>query len=175
MYWEATAGGEHFMKGWDVCIPGAKARYDATAYNHRSPNAYGLKRRAHIVELEVNGGRGGCPNDYFVASAAKILDGTTEIPMDPEKVILDLRKRFDELVAGYAAELQPKEQGADQTVGVLPTWLPEQHELEVLFVYRKMSAKHPRGLAMAARYRVDRAGAFLNEQVFLPTAFSEAK
>jgi hypothetical protein len=160
------------MKGWDVCVPGGgTARYDATAYNHRSRNPYGLRRRAHIVELEVNGGRGGCPNNYFVATAAKILDGTPEVPLDPEAAILELRRRFDELVAGHADQLKLATE-ADQEpvarVGVLPTWLPATRELEVLFVYRTLAGA--RGVAMAARYTVDRAGRFLHEQVFLPVA-----
>jgi hypothetical protein len=41
-----------------------------------SKNPFGLKRFAHIVELDVNGGRGAASNLHFVATRVKVLDGT---------------------------------------------------------------------------------------------------
>ncbi len=157
--WEATSGGALFMKDYSVCKPsGGELRLDATAYSEKSRNAYGLSRRAHIVELEVNHGQGGC-GGTFVATASKILDGTPDIPMDPEAVILELRKRFDNVVATYSDKLVVDTSGdtnlknvkRTQTVGILPTWIATTRQLEVLFVYRDLAE----GDTQASRGRVD--------------------
>jgi hypothetical protein len=191
MLWEATGGGE-LVKNRPVCsLGGGEVKYDAAEYNQRSRNAYGLKRRAHIVELEVNSGKGGC-NVHFVATASKILDGTPEIPLDPEAVFVELRKRFDGVVAKYHDQLvfdatavdaaDVKNRKRSQYVGLLPTWIVTTRQLEVLFVYRDVAegsieGPTPRrvavGVAMAARYTVDREGRFLNEQIFMPSQFTD--
>jgi hypothetical protein len=207
LLWAASSGGSNFLPGVTVCIPGgATDKVDAALYKPGDKNAYKLSRRAHIVELVINGGKGSC-GEQFVVTGARILDRTHAIPMDPEKTLLELRRRFDKLVAKHKTDLRAtieklplgvKNEKTTKDLGVLPSWLGPEEQLEVLFVYRelreglKLSATwrpapflfaRPRmpdpvrvakGAAIGARYTVDKTGKFIGEKIYLPSSFTES-
>lgn len=142
LYFHASGGGQNFMQAWEVCTPGGPTKLDATSYAPGDKNRYGLVRRAYLVELDVNGGKGAC-GGQFVATGVKILDHTAELPLDPEGVLVDLRARFDAEVTKHKQELREilggplgvKGETLEKRIDVFPTWLTYEQQLDVLFVF----------------------------------------
>jgi hypothetical protein len=150
VHWHVKGGGPKVSPGYEVCVslkPTTTARFDAAYFQPGDRNTYGLHRRAHIVDLEINGGRGSCGGSDFVVTAAKILDGTPDVPFDAEHVLLDLRRMFDERVKEHEAGLHAamvedkrvlEREKRERSIGILPSWRTHERELSVLFVLRDL-------------------------------------
>jgi hypothetical protein len=141
--------GMNHLKSWEVPLPGgAKGTYDADMLHPGVGKAWGLTAPAHLVEVEVNGGRGAASGIHFVATAVEVVDRTTEYPIDPTLALGKARLRWDELVAAQAGAVREQlalaatgagaPAGHRQTEqpfdGMTATWLPDQRRLRVLYV-----------------------------------------
>jgi hypothetical protein len=151
VYFVSDGRGFNFMKNWSVPTPGGgKARHQGVAmFRPDTPNDLGLRRLAHLVEVEVNNGSGGA-GIHFVITGLRVLDGTASYPMHPDDALLALRKRFDATLATYGVETDailqkarsalakdwtiPKR--AEEQISVWPTWVEKESVLEVVFVAR---------------------------------------
>lgn len=100
-----------------------------------------------LVEVEVNDGLGSPPDDSFVATKMRRLDGTAEFPLKVDEVIADLRRKYDDHLretagpvdeamakAAAAALKDRKPTGPRERRDVMfVTWLPETDRLRVHF------------------------------------------
>jgi len=141
LYWRAKRGGQSFDRR-QLCTAGGPVA--STTYKPGDENQYGVARRAMLVELEVNGGRGTCGTDLLV-SGATILDRTDAAHFDTEDVLRQLRGRFNETVTAHASDLSAamleqhkrlENEKRERVIGAMPTWLAAERQLEVLFIVR---------------------------------------
>ncbi len=116
-----------------------------------TPNPWGLRRAAHLVEVEVHDGRGALEAGTFVATDVRVLDGTPEFPSAVDGLLIALRHRFDAeverrtsemtaLLEFAEAELEPDLQpiGASaEATGLMPLWDPSERVIEVT-IYREV-------------------------------------
>ena len=144
VYFESDGRGFNFLQAW---TGGGRGTYDAAMFNHTTPNRWGLARRAHLVEVEVNGRRGARAGIHFVVTGARVLDGTPTYPPHIDEVLVALRQRFDAVFANERPELEGLYTAAVQNVGpryafgpptrepvgVFPTWLSTARAIEVVF------------------------------------------
>src|SRR5262249_48636681 len=100
-----------------------------------------------LVEVEVNDGLGGPPEEAFTATKMKRLDGTKEYPLEVAEVVKELRKKYQTYLQEEAkgievsmAEAQKKALGERKPTGPRDTkelfyltWMPETQRLRVLF------------------------------------------
>jgi hypothetical protein len=105
----------------------------------------GLTDPFHLVEVEVNGGAGSPPEEGFVATSLRRLDGTKEYPFKPADLLRELteraRKRVKEekeAIAKAMATAREKVANGRKPTGpeekteeVLVTWLPKEERLRV--------------------------------------------
>lgn len=125
---------------------GVVAEYSAARFLPWTPNALGLSRLAHLVEIEVNDKRG-ASGSVFVITNLRIIDGTPEFPLRVDDLIRGVRARFDVALAAKEAQI-PKQFAAitktmtreltfepmkQSHVGVLPRWKADSRTLEVVF------------------------------------------
>lgn len=150
MYFEtAVPLGMNHLKNWKVPLPGGKeATYDADLLFPGARNPFGLSRPAHLIDVEVNGGRGAAANLHFVATRVRVLDGTADYPIDATAALGEARRRWNEFVAAQATAIAaaleaastaptgPMTAGPTERAfeGVSPTWLPESRRLRVSYV-----------------------------------------
>jgi hypothetical protein len=157
VYWVSDGRGYNFMRGW---TGGGGGAYDVAMFLPSTANAWGLHRRAHVVEVEVNGGAGAPANIHFVVTRARVLDRTAEVPLDPEQVLTDLRARFDAEVQAAGARIdaliRQRSDGSFQgavtevhAAGVFPTWMRDEHRLVATFYARR--GQHWAGVATQVR------------------------
>jgi hypothetical protein len=159
LYFESKGEGENFLENWSVPLPDGQpaAHYDAAMYGPATVNRYGLGEDAHLVEIEVNGGRG-APGNYlhFVATDVKVLDGSDTHPVRAREALAQSstafralvngqRKTIDDTMAGAAA-VAGKPFGPEKTAigeGVFPTWSSQDDTLRVLYVrHERRSSTH---------------------------------
>lgn len=106
----------------------------------------GLHACAHLVELEVNDGRGGV-GLHFVATAVEVIDD--QYGMDVARVLDELRERFAATVSQHETELQRRhadgqrvaaelQLGArvDEPLQLTPRWSERDSTLELLATTR---------------------------------------
>ncbi|PRQ06661.1 hypothetical protein [Enhygromyxa salina] len=163
-----NGGGNNHISRWQVETPGGVTHFDAAMFEASTPNSWGLQHPAHIVEIEVNQGRGG-RGLHFVATDLRVLDGHERIPADPTAQLVQVRERFDLLVNDnrpalkrmYAESSRRANARADEheqwvqaqffkatiehveaseRVALAPTWRVETHELAVIIVYRRAAS-----------------------------------
>ena len=163
LYFVSDGRGENFMQ-----MPGAERTYDVAMFRPDTPNGWGLERPAHLVELEVDGGRGGIA-DYvhFIATDARVLDGTEGYPRDVTTTLVALRDLLDARLAedGFEADVSEAgggeigavfradvaaleartadgtDAGTHTTIASHPTWDPDTHRLVVLFFTTRFVAR----------------------------------
>ena len=81
-------------------------------------NPYGLTEPAHLVEVEVNGGRGRVPrNDvHFVITDLRILEGTEVFPYKLADVLSALREQYDMCITHPEHSLKGAMRRADDRI-----------------------------------------------------------
>lgn len=166
LYFASDGRGANFLEGWKVRVgpPAAprQLRFDAAMFDAEVGAAFGLGRKAQLVELEVNAGAGSPGSDlHFVATKGRVVDGTERYPGRVDELLRLLRQRFDQLLtterstadaamAEWAAEIRRGNEQLtilpnDEAVGAHPTWLPDAQRLDVLFYWRAIAtARGPR-------------------------------
>ncbi len=137
LYFPSDGRGSNFIPQWIVPLPdGTTVKYDAAMFRPDTANPWGLHACAHLVELDVNDGRGG-RGLHFVATRVRVLDNTTAYPWSLARVLLDLRARHDAHAREYAdafAFTRP-ERGPWReqiTSSLVPTWTDPPGRLDVL-------------------------------------------
>jgi hypothetical protein len=178
LYFASDGRGFNFLSDWGVPLPdGSTARYDAAMFGPETPDPWGLDRPAHLVELEVNdgrGGRGGPTGLHFVVTGARVIDGSDECPVPAEQLLVDLRRRFDETARRHEADLGGWLADASpvRRVAVWPTWMRDDETIEALFVLDVAAAPDgptpSSGYTMAAFYVADCRGNVERETVYAP-------
>lgn len=72
-------------------------------------NPWGLIRRNHLVDLEINHGAGGSSSDWFIATEVRLLENTTVFPLELESTLASLRERtraaFDAKTRAFDAKV----------------------------------------------------------------------
>jgi len=152
LYFPSDGRGFNFLRQWVVPLPdGTTTQVDAAMFRADTANPWGLHACAHLVELDVNAGRGG-RGLHFIATGVRVLDGTTAFPWQLSEVIGELRARFlaraDEHRADRKFTSRPEsasrpsgpetrrpEPGPwteQRTPGMHLTWIPERDQLDVL-------------------------------------------
>lgn len=155
VYFVSDGRGYNFMRGWSVPTPsGQPARHQGVAmFRPDTPNDYGLGKKAHLVDVEVNGGRGG-KGIHFVITKLRVLDGSKAYPLQPDGILVGLRNRFDATLASNrgrtkailakARASNPKDWKLagrpDPQIAVWPTWIEKESVLEVVFIARASEA-----------------------------------
>lgn len=146
LYFPSTGAGFNFLQGWQVPLPdGSRAFYDAAMFG-ADDGLPGLHACAHLVELEVNDGRGGV-GLHFVATAVEVIDD--QYGMDVARVLDELRERFAATVSQHETELQRRyadgqrvaaelQLGArvDEPLQLTPRWSERDSTLELLATAR---------------------------------------
>jgi len=105
----------------------------------------GMRGPFQLVEVEVNGGAGSPPEEAFVATTLKRLDGTQDFPLKPAEVLRELLRR----ARAHAVEQRPaidkaidaarakaakgrKPTGPEEiSEAVSVTWLPKEARLRI--------------------------------------------
>ncbi|MCB9566651.1 MAG: hypothetical protein H6710_05460 [Myxococcales bacterium] len=156
LYFPSDGRGFNYLTGWSVELPlsagGGRFHGDAAMFRADTPNPWGLGACAHLVEVEVNGGRGG-QSIHFIATALRQVEGTDAFAGNAQEVLEALIERLLGALAGEHARVdqaiaaqrgEARERGSDlsglpRTLDELPpaapmviaTWLPEPGELDV--------------------------------------------
>lgn len=144
VYFQSDGRGFNFLRGWSG---GGRGVFDAAMFSATTPNPWGLSRRAHIVEVDVNARQGAPAGPHFVVTGARVLDGTSAYPPLADEVLIALRQRFDAVLGDERPELEGlyssgvRSIGAPyafgpptaEPVGVFPTWRRDAGAIEVVF------------------------------------------
>jgi hypothetical protein len=144
VYFVSDGRGYNYLTNWSG---GGRGAFDAAMFDCDTPNAWGLSRRAHVVEVDVNGRQGAPPGVHFVVTNARVLDGTSAFPPRADEVLLALRRRFDAVLADERPELDGLYASAaraaggeysfgartNDPIGVFPTWRRDAQAMEVVF------------------------------------------
>jgi hypothetical protein len=105
----------------------------------------GLTETFHLVEVEVNRGAGSPPEEGFVATSLKRLDGTKEYPFKPAELLRDLTRRAQKHCGEQRAAIAQAMAAAQRAVAngraptgpeerteeVMVTWLPREERLRI--------------------------------------------
>jgi hypothetical protein len=120
------------------------------ALNMASPTLVapcGITAKYTLVEVQVNNDAGSPANDSFVASSIKSLEGTAEYPLKVEKVLANLKDRYQAFLKDKAKELdaalaaaqkkalkeRPPTGPREQEELMFLTWMPETKTLAARF------------------------------------------
>ncbi len=152
VYWASPDGRGENPMSWTVRDPNGGDRQIATAmFRYDTPNAWGLHRRAHLVEVDAlslaSGSNGGL---HFVIESARVLDGTADFPLVVEDALMQLRQRFDDALRAAAADtdriLEARRRtvppdyehrtGRPPVVVVFPTWRDAERQMVAIFYAR---------------------------------------
>lgn len=144
-----------------VEIPGEnRTRVAADRDSIPAARKMGFTGNAHIVDVEVNDGKGG-RGTHFIITSLRVIDGSDEVKWTLEDQLLRLRKRFDDARHTHRAslnkqlaaarrtreanpggtilrELRPDELLGGESLIYHPVWHPDTRQLEVYFAYKKM-------------------------------------
>jgi hypothetical protein len=141
IYFESDGRGYNYLHGWQVPTPTGPMHINSAMFLQDTPNTWGMNRRAHLVEIDVNHGRGGVGGHvHFVGTSVRVLDGSASHPMRVEDVLLQLTARF-------------QQERGQRSTGIWPTWIESEGVLEVLFYAG----------SVASMYRVARDGRVISE------------
>lgn len=121
-------------------------------FGPEAASAFGATGPAHLLEVEVNGGRGrgaGSLDPHFVVTGARVLDGTPEFPWRLVDVLGALRAHYDGCLGRSEPSLEaalgrgetgaaprrarPGPERRTRADGVWATWDEERQTLVVLF------------------------------------------
>jgi hypothetical protein len=155
LYFASHGEGVHFLKQWRVPLPDKTSWVvDAAMQRPGAGAPWGFSAPAHLVEVEVNGGQGAASNLHFVATKARILDGTSEYPIVSSRALDDARLRFDAWRDACGAAIDeafseaarspsgppvgPEKETAYEAIA--PTWDAGAAELRVPFFRRVVRA-----------------------------------
>ncbi|MFO0696889.1 MAG: hypothetical protein U0230_25175 [Polyangiales bacterium] len=129
LYFPSSGEGQNFLRNWQRPLAdGTIGHFDAASFGPTTPNRWGLSRPAHVVEVEVNGGRGGGTDLHFVATEVRVLDRTRELPLDPVAALDEAADCFSELVEASQNELSAKLERASSGLSVDASWEPEREQ-----------------------------------------------
>ena len=149
--------GEEFRRAERKTLDGRTLHIDSASFRPGLPNPWKLKRAAHLVDVEVNGGKGDASNDpSFVITNVRVLDGTEVLPLDLDAVIAVLSTRANLRLKELADEGELRRKAAastlDEAARVTPregdgwayewapqpwvTWDDAKRELSILHVQR---------------------------------------
>ncbi len=176
VYFASNGEGENFIPDWSVPVSNGEgtATFDAAMFTPETENIWGLSRKAHVVRVEPNAGKGGV-GLHFVATDVEVLDSEPGYLKDPVAVLDKLRNDFDAAVAALSAEMdtQMKEasdaanpgKGATpvgddlvKVVALWPTWLQAERHLQATFIFRWQRAwEHTEHVVPEAPYCPDGA------------------
>jgi len=165
-YFPSAGEGKNFMRDFnpDGATDGPAGSYDCAMFGPRTANPWRLERDVHLVEIEVNRGRGSVANTmHFVGTRVRVLDGTSEYPFRPGEVLRSLRASYDAWLASAQPRIDaalakarvtpPPELGPwsdekeSRDLGAHITWNAETKRMIVLFhthVHRDRWADHSR-------------------------------
>ncbi len=159
LYFPSDGRGFNVLNNWSVDLPfqegGAGTfRIDAAMFRADTPNPWGLESCAHLVELEVNHGRGG-RGIHFIATALRVVEGTEVFAGRAQEVLESLtgrflasaeihrgalREEFRRVQAQWARHRPPQELSIDRVEmgpeSASATWNDDTHELEVVLQHR---------------------------------------
>jgi hypothetical protein len=107
----------------------------------------GIRAKYALVEVEVNAGLGSPASDSFAATKIKLLDGSMEYPLEVEKSVEELRKKYDDYLRDEgrkidaaiveAAEKYLKDEKPtgprERSDLMFLTWMPDSERLRVHF------------------------------------------
>jgi hypothetical protein len=107
----------------------------------------GMTGPFHLIEVEVNDGGGSGPEESFVATKLKRLDGTREFDFRPVDLIKELTKQAQKHFAEKKGLIAEKMAVARKSAGngrsptgpeettdeVLVTWMPNEERLQIVF------------------------------------------
>lgn len=100
--WFVSDGrGQRFTRGLRrTVLDGRAFVIDAAMFAPAGDDPWGLSKRVHLVELEIDGGLGDAgPDRRVVATNARVLDGTETFPIDLEAAADQLEARAKAIVA----------------------------------------------------------------------------
>jgi hypothetical protein len=151
VYFPSKGEGFNFLQDWQIHTFSGVIRFDAAQFTPETSNGFGLNAEAHLVEFELNRGRGG-GGIHFVMTNVKILDGTDEYPIVPvqaldsaaarwESWLADETSSIDALLAKAAGTVpgEPEETHSDAIERTMfPTWYDHERFLRVAF-YRLLT------------------------------------
>lgn len=145
LYFTAKQGeGYNFLPSWEVPLPeGKTARYDAAMHYPGSGSALGLVEQAHLVELEINDGRGTPGTLHFVATEVAVLDGSDDYPIVSARALDDAAARWrafaDAQQGAIDDALRDAGRGEPQVAETFfVTWLEHDARLRAVF-YRRVA------------------------------------
>ncbi len=116
-----------------------------------------LGKDAHLVRLQVNGGRGSSGGVHFIATRVEVLDGTRPFPLDVSRALHDTLeplesttspqgKRWRGLLRAAIADAAKQDPGFGALAAVKPvevvragfrvTWLADRRVLRIVFYSR---------------------------------------
>jgi hypothetical protein len=113
----------------------------------KSVTPWGITTKFTLVQVEVNNGAGSPMNDSFVATSIKNLEGTSDYPLKVEKVVAELKERYQTFVKEKAKEIEsalgeakkkslkdrPATGPREQAQLMYLTWMPESKTLRANF------------------------------------------
>lgn len=127
---------------------GERKRFDNLGMaNPLTLKQWDIQGKYALVEVEVNGGLGGPPEDAFVATKMRQLDGTKEFPFKLEAVIEELKQKYAQQVKDQFRQLDSEmEKAAGESIKdrkatgpreradlMFITWMPDTQRLRVHF------------------------------------------
>jgi len=169
VYFPSDGRGFNFMKDWQV--PSTKNyRLDVAQYSPTTPNPWGLVSDAHLVSVEVNGGRGAWADIHFVPSTTSILD-KDEKAIQPAQRLHEFLGPYSPNVGGQLDQVRRQLDSAIQTAknqsdpaydwvrndssqpkdfqGFTASWNPTTHGFSMIYYqrreYRHSESIPPRG------------------------------
>lgn len=91
--------GDSVIRGMRRITPdGGMLQLDVARFSPRVADPWGLSKKAHLVDLELNAGFRGQTGEAMVATNARVLDGTEVFPLDLEVLMTTLTRRAAGLV-----------------------------------------------------------------------------
>lgn len=170
------------------------------SYGPSSPNPWGLKKQAHLVEVGV---RRYLSDSLLhpIVEDLTILDGTAAYPIDPEATILSMKAMFeariqgDGRIAALARQIEARKGDAwwsdhleFSRMIYHPTWLEKEQRLRVVFLCMKVWKRPPQvpsgnrydpdfikslvaGVEIAGIYEADAKGRIVQVQAVDPQIF----
>lgn len=148
VYFESPDGhGENPMKWTMMDSDGRMHTVPSAMFGTDTPNAWGLRRTAHLVEVDAITPEKAMDRLHFVIRSARVLDATPEYPLVVEDVLRKLRKRFDAQLRADGEQIgallerqratvpqdHDMQSAPSPTVAVLPTWRDETRTFEATF------------------------------------------
>jgi hypothetical protein len=112
---------------------------------------FGVTRSHSLVEVEVQDGQGSpSAGPALIATSMKVVDNSKEFPLQPHKVVAELRAKYEASLKDLDKDISPAMEKARQTAGgdekqakppqtvslMYVTWMEEMQKLQVRFFTR---------------------------------------